>query len=116
MVNFIIRLLVSTVLVMLTEYFIPGVNIESWSSALWVVVALAVLNAIVKPFLQVFSFPITIMTLGLFSLVINAIIVLLAEYFVSGFVVNGFLNALFFSIVLSILQSIAGIVIPSSKK
>lgn len=114
--NFIIRLIVSTVLVMLTEALIPGVFIESWSSALWVVVALAVLNAIVKPILQIFSFPITILTLGLFSLVINAIIVLLAEYFVKGFVVNGFLNALFFSIVLSVLQSIAGILIPSAKK
>ncbi|WP_177761127.1 phage holin family protein [Flavobacterium sp. I3-2] len=114
--NFIIRLIVSSVLVMLTETIIPGVSIESWSSALWVVVALAVLNAIVKPILQLFSLPITILTLGLFSLVINAIIVLLAEYFVSGFVVGGFLNALFFSIVLSILQSVAGILIPSSKK
>ncbi|RRJ89915.1 phage holin family protein [Paenimyroides tangerinum] len=114
--NFIIRLIVSSILVMLTEVIVPGVSIESWSSALWVVVALSVLNAIVKPILQIFSFPITILTLGLFTLVINAIIVLLAEYFVSGFVVNGFFSALLFSIVLSVLQTIAGILIPSSKK
>lgn len=114
--NFIIRLIVSSILVMLTELIVPGISIESWSSALWVVVALAILNAIVKPILQIFSFPITILTLGLFTLVINAIIVLLAEYFVRGFVVNGFFSALFFSIVLSVLQTIAGILIPSSKK
>lgn len=114
--NFIIRLIVSTVLVMLTELIVPGVSITSWGTAVWVVIALALLNTFVRPIISLFSLPITILTLGLFSLVINAIIVLLADYFVSGFVVNGFFSALFFSIVLSILQSLTGILIPSTKK
>jgi len=114
--NFIIRLIVSTVLVMLTETILPGVEIDDWSSALWVVVALSLLNTFVKPIISIFSLPITFFTLGLFSLVINAIIVLLAEFFVDGFKVNGFFNALLFSLVLSLLQSIAGIIIPASKK
>ena len=114
--NFIIRLIVSTVLVLLTEYFIPGIEVESWKSALWVVIALAILNTFVKPIVKIFAFPITFFTLGLFSLVINAAIVLMAEYFVDGFVVNGFINALIFSIVLSVLQTIAGFLIPAAKK
>lgn len=109
--NFILRLLVSTALVVLTSYITPGVDINSWTSALWVVIALAILNAIVRPILSLLSLPITILTLGLFSLVINAVIVLIAEHFVSGFTTTGFVAAFLFSIILSVLQSVAGLIL-----
>jgi len=66
-----------------------------------VAVVLAFLNTIVKPILTVLTIPITVFTLGLFLLVINAIIIIFAEKLVSGFHVNGFLTALLFSLILS---------------
>jgi putative membrane protein len=64
-------------------------------------VVLAFLNAIVKPVLTILTIPITIFTLGLFLLVINALIIIFAERLVSGFHVDGFLRALLFSLILS---------------
>jgi putative membrane protein len=65
-----------------------------------------VLNAIVKPLLVILTLPITIITLGLFLLVINAAIILLGDYFLEGFKVDGFWWALLFSILLSVVSSI----------
>ncbi|MBS1638210.1 MAG: phage holin family protein [Bacteroidetes bacterium] len=106
--NFIIRLLISTAAVMLTALLLPGVQIEgnSFFTALLVAIVLAFLNAVVKPVLTILSLPITFFTLGLFLLVINAIIILLADKLVDGFHVKGFWSALFFSIILAIINSI----------
>lgn len=75
-------------------------------SALMVAIVLAFLNTIVKPILTLLTIPITIFTLGLFLLVINAIIILLVGKLVNGFHVNGFLPALLFSIILSLCTGI----------
>lgn len=91
---------------MLLANFLPGVAVAGYWSAIMVAVVLALLNLIIKPILVLFTLPITIVTLGLFLFVINAIIILLADAFVSGFDVTGFWIALLFSILLSIFQSI----------
>jgi putative membrane protein len=83
-----------------------GVTVENITSSIIVAVVLAILNAIVKPILVFFTFPITIFTLGLFLLVINAMIIMICDHFVNGFKVDSFLTALIFSIILSISQSI----------
>lgn len=75
-------------------------------TALLVAVVLALLRLIVKPILVVLTLPITVLTLGIFLLVINAIIILLADYFVTGFEIDGFWWALIFSLFLSLFQSI----------
>ena len=85
-------------------------------SALLVAVVLAFLNAIVKPVLTILTIPITIVTLGLFLLVINAVIILFAERLVEGFRVDGFLTALIFSVVLSITTGILNFVLGVNKK
>ncbi len=102
----IFRLLITTVLVLIIAKYMDGVTVENIKSSIIVAVVLAVLNAIVKPILVFFTFPITIFTLGLFLLVINAMIIMICDHFVNGFKVNGFLTALIFSIILSISQSI----------
>lgn len=106
--NFIIKLLISTAAVMLTALLLPGVTIQnnSFFTALLVAIVLAFLNAVLKPIMIILSLPATIFTMGLFLLVINAAIILLADKLVDGFHVNGFWSALFFSIILTVVNGI----------
>lgn len=106
--NFIIKLLISTAAVMLTALLLPGVTIQnnSFLTALLVAIVLAFLNAVLKPVMIILSLPATIFTMGLFLLVINAAIILLADKLVDGFHVNGFWSALFFSVILTLVNSV----------
>ena len=111
-----IKLLLTAVIVLVLAHFLPGVGVAGLEAALIVAVVLALLNAVVKPILIILTIPITILTLGLFLLVINACIVLLADKFIDGFAVNGFWTALWFSILLSISQSITYSLLNEKKK
>lgn len=115
--NFIAKLLISALAVIITAYFLDGVTISDnqfynsgppelnkFITALLVAVVLAFLNTIVKPILTILSLPITFFTLGLFLLVINALIILFADKLVVGFKVDGFWTALWFSVVLWIVN------------
>jgi putative membrane protein len=104
--GFIVKLLLTGVAAMLAAYILPGVHIDGFVTALILALVLAVLNAIVRPILVLLTIPVTILTLGLFLLVINALIILLADYLVAGFSVDGFLWALIFSLVLSVITAI----------
>mgnify|MGYP003467293853 FL=1 len=104
--NGIVRFLLSGVAVLLTAYLLPGVHVEHYGYALLVAALLSIANVLVKPILVVLTIPITILTLGLFLLVINAVIILLVDYFVPGFNVDGFWWALGFSLILSIFNSL----------
>ena len=104
--NGIVQFLLSGLAVLLTAYLLPGVEVDHYGYALLVALGLSLANVIVKPILIVLTIPITIITLGLFLLVINAIIILLVDYFVPGFEVDGFWWALAFSLILSVVNSI----------
>ncbi len=104
--GFIIRLLIVGAAAMLSAYFLPGVSIDGFVTAIILALVLAVLNAIVRPILVFLTIPVTILTLGLFLLVINALIILLADWLIAGFQVDGFLWALIFSLVLSLITAI----------
>lgn len=91
---------------MLAAWLIPGVHIQDYLNALLLALVLIFLDFLIKPLLVIFTIPITILTLGLFLFVINAIIILLASELVTGFMVRGFWNALLFSIVLALIQSL----------
>lgn len=99
-------ILLSAIAVLISAYILPGVSVVSFWSALWVALILSILNVTVKPLLIIFTIPITFLTLGLFLLVINAVIILLADYFISGFEVDGFWWALLLSVVLAVLNSL----------
>lgn len=101
----ILRLLLNAGVVFLAAYLLPGVDVDSFLSALIVAVILGVLNMVLKPILVILTLPITILTLGLFTLVINTLIVLLTDALVPGFTVASFLSALLFSLVVSIVSS-----------
>ena len=104
--SWIIRFLLNGLAVVLTAYLLPGVNVDDYGSALIVALVLSIANIIVKPILVVLTIPITILTLGLFLLVINALIIMLADYLVNGFSVDNFWWALLFSVILSIFNSL----------
>jgi putative membrane protein len=83
-----------------------GVEVDNFATSILVAIVLGLLNIFVKPILILFTLPVTVYTLGLFLLVINAILILLCSEIVGGFSVNSFFTAFLFSIVLSLLQSI----------
>lgn len=101
-----IRTLVSAFIVMLLAHILPGIHVDSFLTSVWVAIVLAVLNVFIKPLIIILTIPITIFTLGLFLLVINALIILLCEQIVGGFHVKSFWSALFFSVILSLMQSL----------
>ena len=111
-----LRLLITTFIVIILSYFMSGVGVDKLSTAIKVAVILGLLNTFLKPVLVFFSFPITVVTLGLFLLAINAGMVLLCDYWLAGFTVSSFLTALFFSILLSVSQSILYRFINDDKK
>lgn len=104
--NTIIRFLLTGLAVVLTAYLLGGVSVDGYLTALIVALVLALVNIFVKPVLLLFTIPITVLTLGLFLLVINALMILLVDYFVDGFRVDGFWWALAFSLILSIFNSL----------
>ncbi|MBC7847359.1 MAG: phage holin family protein [Flavobacterium sp.] len=101
-----IRIIITSVLVLLIAHFMKGVHVAGFVTALLVAVVLGLLNIFIKPLFVILTLPFTILTLGLFLLVINAIIILLCTNIVGGFSVDTFWTALLFSVLLSISQSI----------
>lgn len=104
--GFVIQLLLSAVVVFLLSWLLPGVEVAGYGTAVLVALVIALLQMIVKPILVVLTLPITILTLGLFLLVINALLILLADAIVPGFSVANFWWAILFSILLSLLGSL----------
>lgn len=100
--HFFLKVLVSALAVFISAHFLGGVVVEPFTTAIIVAFVLAVLNALLKPLLIILTIPVTILSLGLFVLVINAFIIQLAAYLVKGFEVAGFWWALLFSVILSV--------------
>lgn len=105
-------LLINGLAVIVAAYLIPGVRVDSFITAVIVAVVLGLMNTFLKPVLVILTLPITVLTLGLFLLVLNALMVSLTSMFVPGFHVASFWSSLIFSIVLAIiswfLNSLAG--------
>ncbi len=104
--KFIIRIILTAILVLVIAHFMPGVVVANFTTAIIVAVVLGLLNLFIKPILVILTLPVTFITLGLFLLVINAVMILLCTQIVGGFAVASFWTAFLFSIVLSISQSI----------
>ncbi len=101
--KFILTVIITSFAVIIGAYFMPGAHVDGFTTAIIVAFVLGLLNALLKPLLVLLTLPVTVMTLGLFLLVINAFIIQLAAYFVRGFEVGSFWVALIFSIILSII-------------
>ncbi len=98
--------LISTIAIIISAYILPGIKVPNFTTALVAALVLGILNAIIRPLLILLTLPVNILTLGLFTLVINAVIILLVSSLVPEFQVNGFLSALLFAIVLSVINSL----------
>lgn len=106
--RFVINTIIVAVAVGLLSYLLPGVEVNHMFDALLVAIVLAILNNIVKPLLIILTIPATILTLGLFLFVINALIIQMAAWVIDGFHVQSFWWALLFSLLLSLLKSLMG--------
>ena len=104
--SFFPKLLMTSVAIMLAGYLLPGIHVGSFWTALFVALTLSFLNLFVKPLMVLFSIPFTFVTFGLFLLVINALIIMIAGSWVKGFEVDGFWWAMLFSILLSLISSL----------
>lgn len=116
--NTILKLLLTALAVFILAYFLSGIHLtgDVYLNAFIVAVVLAVLNVLVKPILVLLTLPITVVTLGLFLLIINALIVMLADKFIDGFTVDSIWWAILFSVLLSFLQSILHSFLNDGKK
>jgi putative membrane protein len=109
--DFLISLLVGAVAIVVTAYFLPGIEVKGFSRALIAALLLALANAVVKPIMIFLTLPITILTLGLFLLVINALVVLLVSKLMDGFYIKSFGWAFLFALLLSLVNGILGAIV-----
>jgi putative membrane protein len=104
MFQFLVTWLATAISLLVTAYLVPGLQIDSFTAAAIGAIVLGIVNSLVKPILVIFTLPLTILTLGLFLLVVNAIAFGLVGYLTPGFHVNGFFPAVIGSIVLSLVS------------
>ena len=104
MLKLIANWILSALAIIVTAYLVPGVRVDSFTTALIVAIVLGIVNAVLKPLLVILTLPITLISLGLFMFVINAVMVLVVDRLVPGFGVNSFITALLFSLVLSVVN------------
>ena len=116
MLGFIIRLLVNALALVIVAYLLPGVHIASFTSAIVAALILGVVNAVLRPILILISLPAVILTLGLFTFVINAVTFYLVAKLGLGLTVDGFGSAFFGALVLSIVSFVlSGLTKPAER-
>ncbi|MFC5623704.1 phage holin family protein [Algoriphagus winogradskyi] len=106
--NFLVKILLGGISVLIAEYFLSGIHIDTFITGFILAAVIILINITIKPLLIILTFPITLVTLGLFLLVINALMIMLADRIIPGFQVDGFWWAILFAIVLSIINSLFG--------
>lgn len=114
MKSFFIKLIITTISALALAYFFKGITFNTPLDAFWFAFVLAFLNSTLKPLLQFFTLPLTIFSLGLFLLVINGLLIIIADAFIEGMQVQGFMRAMVFSVALSFLTLVLNAVFNSS--
>lgn len=109
--KFLVDLIIRALVLLLTTYLVPGFRIDSYVTALLVALVLAVLNILVKPLLVILTLPVTILTLGLFYFVINAILLVISSRIIDGFRIESFGTAIIASIVIAVISALLNAVI-----
>jgi putative membrane protein len=102
------KIFVGGISVFLADWLLSGVEVDSWWTSFVLAAVIILINLTLKPLMVILTFPITLVSFGIFLLVINALVILMAAELVSGFTVNGFWWALAFSIVLSLVNAVFG--------
>jgi putative membrane protein len=109
-----LRLLINAVSLLAITQLVDGFAVDNFYYALIAALVLGLVNAVIRPIIHLFTFPITLLTLGLFSLVINAVLIWFVSTFLDGFTVDGFLPALFAAILLWIISTLTNIFLKSN--
>lgn len=99
-----LKLLITSLAIIITAYFLPGVRIADFWTAITVAVAMGIVNTIIKPIVLFFTLPLNILTLGLFTFVVNGALIMLITFFIPGFQIEGFFTAVIFSILVMIIN------------
>ena len=107
--------LINAVALLALPYLLPSIHVASFATALWAAVVLGLINAVIRPVLLLLTLPVTLLTLGLFIFVINALLFQLAGYLIDGFNVGGFWPALLGSVVYSVISWALSAVFLSAK-
>jgi putative membrane protein len=110
------RWVVNAAALLLVAYLYPGVHVESFFAALIAALVLGLVNAVIRPILVVLTFPVTLLTLGLFLFVINALLFWLVANVVQGFAVSGFFAALIGSILYSLITLLTSWILFGAKR
>lgn len=116
MIQFILIWVLSAIALVITANIVPGFAVTSFTAALLAAVILGLINALVKPILVLLTLPLTLVTLGLFLFVINALVIWLAGAITPGFVVTGFIPALWGSIILTLITSLLTFLVGSIRR
>ncbi len=111
--NILISLILNSLALLATAYIVPGFKVESFTTALLAAIVLGVVNTFIKPILSLISLPLTVMTLGLFSFVINAVVLFIVAAVVKGLTIDGWVPAILGAIVLSVVSTILNSVFKS---
>ncbi|KKP80761.1 MAG: hypothetical protein UR81_C0017G0016 [Candidatus Levybacteria bacterium GW2011_GWB1_35_5] len=106
MISVLVNWVVSAMVIFSIAYILPGTTVVDFTAALVVALVLGIINALLKPILLILTLPINILTLGLFTFILNALLIILVSNVVPGFIVDGFLAALIFGIVLSVVNTV----------
>ncbi len=112
MSSVLVNWIVSAMVIFSIAYILPGTTVVDFTAALVVALVLGIINALLKPVLLILTLPINILTLGLFTFILNALLIILVSNIVPGFVVDGFLAALIFGIVLSVVNTVVHNLLP----
>ena len=111
--SFLLKVFVGAISVFLADFLLSGVHVSGWLTALVLVAVIILLNFTIKPLLILLTLPLSVLTFGLFLLVLNAIIILLAAEVTPGFSIDGFWWAMSFALILSVINSLLGISLSS---
>ncbi len=106
MIKVIANWILDAVALYVVAYLVPGIHLESFGAALVAIIIIGLLNAIVKPILVLLTLPVTILTLGLFVFIINALMLFVAGSITPGFRVDGFMTAIVGSLLLTVVTMI----------
>lgn len=104
--KFVYKIILSSFAALVLANFLPGIEVRSFESALVLAIVLGFLNTFLKPILLLLTLPVTVISLGLFLLILNAIIVFITAYFVSGFIVSSWLGAILFGVLMILVDSL----------
>lgn len=107
---FVVKLLVNTLALLMVVQLIPGIHIADWKTAIFAALGLGFVNAVIRPVVMVLTLPLNVLTLGLLTFIINALLFYSVSAFVPGFTVSGFPAALLGSLLFSIISSVLNMV------